>query len=246
MAWVVSYIKFQKSKMKFSLVIPCYNEAQNIPLLLERCSKIIVEDQIEVILVDNGSTDETQEVLKNNINKYSFCRSVKVTKNEGYGNGILAGLHSANGKILGWTHADMQTDPVDIITGLKYFDAYKDEVFCKGRRYGRPITDIFFTFCMSIFESLFMRKMLWDINAQPTMFTKNFFQTWDDPPRDFSLDLYAYFMAKEKGLKIIRFPVFFGDRAFGVSHWNIGLKSRYNFIKRTLIYSAKLRQKMRK
>ena len=43
--------------MKFSLVIPCYNEAKNIPLLLERCAVFNGRDDFEIILVDNGSTD---------------------------------------------------------------------------------------------------------------------------------------------------------------------------------------------
>jgi glycosyltransferase involved in cell wall biosynthesis len=232
--------------MEFSLIIPCYNESKNIPLLLDRCSKVAVKDKIEVILVDNGSTDDTKEILAKIIINYPGCRTVRVDNNQGYGHGILAGLASANGKILGWTHADMQTDPADVITGLDYFDKHGLNIFCKGKRKGRPLADVFFTFCMSIFESLFMRKLLWDINAQPTMFSKDFFDTWDSPPEDFSLDLYAYFMAKENNLRTYRFPVKFGDRAFGVSHWNISWKSKYNFIKRTISYSIKLKQKVHK
>jgi glycosyltransferase involved in cell wall biosynthesis len=40
--------------MKFSLVIPCYNEAANLPLLLERCREVTRRPDVEVILVDNG------------------------------------------------------------------------------------------------------------------------------------------------------------------------------------------------
>ena len=51
--------------MRFSLVIPCYNEAANLPLLLERCKELAVRPGVEVVLVDNGSTDSTAEVLQN-------------------------------------------------------------------------------------------------------------------------------------------------------------------------------------
>ena len=48
-----------------SLVIPCYNEADNIPPLIERLTRMLSQrDNIEVILVDNGSTDRTAEVLQ--------------------------------------------------------------------------------------------------------------------------------------------------------------------------------------
>ena len=52
--------------MKASLVIPCYNESKNIPQLLESCRVAFNGKDIEVIIVNNGSTDNTQEVLNNN------------------------------------------------------------------------------------------------------------------------------------------------------------------------------------
>ena len=80
-------------------------------------------------------------------------------------------------------------------------------LFLKGRRYGRSFFDLIFTFGMSVFETLLLQKLMWDINAQPTIFHKSFFQIWQNPPNDFSLDLYVYFMAKKSKLVIKRFPV---------------------------------------
>ena len=119
-------------------------------------------------------------------------------------------------------------------------------IFCKGKRFGRPMGDIFFTFSMSVFETFLLGRSMWDINAQPTMFSKQFFEKWIEPPEDFSLDLYAYFTAKKRKLGIYRFPVKFGDRAHGASHWNIDWNSKINFIKRTMIYSLKLRRDLHK
>ena len=93
--------------MKFSLIIPCFNEAKNIPLLLESCVGVAKVGEVEVILVDNGSTDDTPEVLAKALKDYPGCRSIRVDLNQGYGFGILAGLNCAEGDILGWTHADL-------------------------------------------------------------------------------------------------------------------------------------------
>ncbi len=93
--------------MKFSLVIPCYNEAANLPLLLDRCKELTRHGDVEVILVDNGSTDNSPEVLLGLLPRYPGCRSVRAEENEGYGFGVLTGLRAAHGEILGWTHADM-------------------------------------------------------------------------------------------------------------------------------------------
>lgn len=222
-----------------SLVVPCYNESKNIPFVLDNAKEALISRDIELILVDNGSTDETQKVLADLLPSYSFARSVQVTENQGYGHGILAGLRAAKGTVLAWTHADMQTKPADVVKGLEYFDGNRDpdRLFVKGLRQERPLGDRVFTAGMGIFESLLLRSRLRDINAQPTMLGRGFFDKWQDPPKDFSLDLYAFVMARKNGLEVKRFPVVFAERAHGVSHWNIDWRSRVKFIRRTLAYS---------
>ncbi len=228
--------------MKFSLIIPCYNESQNLPLLAERCQTIIQNSKIEVIIVDNGSTDDSPEVISNLLLEYPDLKAVRVNLNKGYGFGILTGLKAATGDILGWTHADMQTDPQDLLKGAELFKIHGTDCFVKGRRYGRPLGDVIFTIGMSFFETILLAKPLWDINAQPTMFSRKFFETWREPPHDFSLDLYAYYKARLIGLKVYRFPVNFGERAHGVSHWNISWAEKRKFIRRTVQFSMNLRK----
>ncbi len=230
--------------MKLSLVIPCYNEAKNLPLLIQRCKPLVERRDIEVILVNNGSTDNTLDVLNDALSQNSGFRVVHVEQNQGYGFGVLSGLKAAQGEILGWTHADMQTDPLDALKGLKYFEhskITKQSIFVKGRRESRPWSDVLFTLGMSVFETILLGKPLWDINAQPTLFSRSFFETWQDPPHDFSLDLYAYYQARLQRLTIHRFPVHFGERAYGVSHWNINWAAKRKFIERTIRFSLELK-----
>ena len=229
--------------MKLSLVIPCYNEAENLPLLVGRIAETFTRDDVEVILVDNGSTDNSPSVMVAQLKDKKNIRSVRVDVNQGYGYGILAGLRASEGKIIGWTHADMQTDPTDALKGLALFEQAEDpdQLFVKGLRYGRPFGDRIFTFAMTCFETLLMHKFMQDINAQPTLFSRSFFDSWTEPPHDFSLDLFAYYMARKADLRIQRFDVRFGERAHGASHWNIDFRSKLKFIKRTLDYSLKLR-----
>lgn len=227
-----------------SVVIPCYNEAQNIPLILKRFAQVIKDNQIEVILVNNGSFDETEPVLKKLLPQYPFARTVKVEKNQGYGFGILFGLKHTSGNFIGWTHADMQTDPADIIQAYNLIQLASNnpKIFLKGLRKQRPLFDVFFTTGMSIFESLYLQTKLWDINAQPTIFHRSFFEQWRNPPHDFSLDLYALYMARKNNLSIIRFPVLFPKRIHGKSSWNTGIAAKWKFIKRTINYSISLKR----
>lgn len=230
--------------MKLSLIIPCYNEAANLPLLLDRCASLGDLGDMEVILVDNGSTDNSVEVLQALLPKYPHCRSIRVPINQGYGFGILSGLKAAKGDLLAWTHADMQTDPRDVLRGLEIFKARDNAIYVKGQRIQRPLADVIFTIGMSVFETALLRTCLWDINAQPNMFSRPFFESWENPPHDFSLDLYVYFTARDQGLPVYRFPVEFGKRAHGVSHWNISWAGKMKFIRRTINFSFELKKRL--
>ncbi len=229
-------------KPTFSLIIPCFNESKNLPTLIERCNQNHLKN-IEIILVNNGSTDDSETILESLLMGISHIKKVKVEKNQGYGYGIIVGLREAKNEIIGWTHADLQTEPSDIINAIPLFDDNQyDRIFVKGLRKGRPLSDLFFTLGMSIFESIYLRYFFWDINAQPTLFHRDFLKEFKEPPLDFSLDLYVYFLAKKNKFNIKRFPVFFLDRLYGISHWNIDFKSKLKLIFRTVKFSSKLRK----
>ena len=239
-------VTHNKTELRLSLVIPCYNEEQNLQLLVDRCRQVVQDKPMQIVLVDNGSTDGSPRVLEELLAGQEAIKSVRVENNQGYGHGILFGLAHAEGDVLAWTHADMQTDPHDAIAGLKLFETADDPktLFVKGLRYGRPLGDRFFTFGMSVFETMLMGTLLRDINAQPTMFHRALYETFKSPPSDFSLDLYAYAIAKREKARVERFPVKFGERAYGISHWNVDMASKVKFIKRTWQYSLSLRQKL--
>jgi len=226
-----------------SLVIPCYNEAQSLPSLIHRCHEVFADTDIECVIVDNGSTDETPHLLKGLLAHKKNIRSLRVPQNRGYGDGILYGLKSCQTPFLAWTHADLQTDPHDVLRAYQTIQKQANPMHCmvKGRRYGRSLWDQFFTFGMSIFSSVMLKCWMFDINAQPNLISRSFFESWVHPPHDFSLDLYAYYQARKQALKVVRLDVFFGDRQHGVSHWNFSLLSKYKFIKRTVDFTFKLK-----
>lgn len=231
--------------MKLSIVVPCYNEAENIPKLLAAYAEVITRNDLEIILVNNGSTDETAQVLMQLLPRYeSFLKVVTVPVNQGYGFGILEGLRAATGEFIGWTHGDLQTPPRDVIRALTIIEenGSRPNLYVKGNRNGRPLFDEFFTVGMSIFESLYLGTKLSDINAQPNVFHKSFFASWDNPPHDFSLDLYVFYLARKQGLEIIRFTVPFLKRQHGSSKWNTGILAKWKFIKRTIKFSVELKK----
>lgn len=141
--------------MKCSVVIPCYNEAENIPLILNRFQEVLADrDDVEVVLVNNGSTDNSHNVFESLIPKFPFARVVNVEVNQGYGYGILKGLENTTGDFLGWTHADMQTDPNDVVKAWTLIkkEGEGENVYLKGLRKGRSIFDLIFTIGMSFLK----------------------------------------------------------------------------------------------
>lgn len=231
---------------KLSIVVPCYNEAKNIPLILDRFNDIINRNDIEIILVNNGSSDNSQQVMDELVPKFTFSRVINVAVNQGYGYGIVSGLKVATGEFIGYTHADMQANPSDVLKALEIIEKQQDPNNCyvKGDRKGRPLFDQLFTIGMSAFESLYLGTRLWDINAQPNVFHNSLIKELKNTPNDFSLDLYFLYKAQIKGLNIIRFNVVFPERIHGESSWNTGLSAKWKFIKRTIKFSIKLKKQL--
>jgi len=233
------------NKPDLSIVVPCYNEAENIPDLINRFSHAIGKRNIELLIVNNGSNDNSADILSVAQQQHNFITLVDIAKNQGYGFGILAGLRHAKADILGWTHADLQTDPQDVIKAFTLIQEQPDKEDCyvKGDRKGRPLFDQIFTMGMSLFESLYLSTRLWDINAQPNIFHRSFFDKWQrQAPNDFSLDLFVLYTAKREKLRTIRFDVVFPERIHGSSSWNTSIAGKWKFIKRTVDFSFELKK----
>lgn len=239
---------------KLSIVIPCFNEPENVSLVISRLKELIAQKDylIEVIFVDGCSTDETPKVLEKEFEELepSNFKLILMEERKGYGHDILYALSQASGDVLSWTHADMQTDPDDV---LKAFDLYKSQdkenVFIKGRRRNRRLLEAFFSFGMQIATWFILKTYLDDINAQPKLFSKEFYgkHLENDAPNDFSLDLYAMYKAKKNGYAILDFPVYFAKREHGEAKGGGGSwKSRVKLIKRTFSYILKLKRNMEK
>lgn len=235
--------------MKLSIVIPCYNEAGNIPLIVQRLQAIVGDRRdVEVLLVDNGSTDDSAQVFLREVPRESCISVVTMPRNLGYGHGILEGLRQASGDVLGWTHADMQTDPLDVLTAFDlYQERQTEKVMIKGRRQNRRLLEAFFTFGMQVIASAALGVWLSDVNAQPKLFSREFYSRFiaSDSPTDFSLDLYLLYQARVNGYQVVEVPVVFAKRVHGEAKGGGSWRTRIKLIRRTLAYVFELRRTIR-
>jgi glycosyltransferase involved in cell wall biosynthesis len=201
---------------------------------------------MEVIIVDNGSTDDSARVLMDLAPRYPFARVVTVPVNVGYGHGILSGLQESTGETVGWTHADLQTDPADVVGGYRTFSELLrgGRTVLKGRRMQRPWLDRLFTAGMSVVASLALSGRFSDINAQPKLLPRALLPDLTSAPTDFSLDLYLLWLAARKGCTVVEYPVEYGKRMHGDAKGGGSLRLKWKLTRRTFTFIGALRRRI--
>ncbi|MEQ9297182.1 MAG: glycosyltransferase family 2 protein [Cyclobacteriaceae bacterium] len=100
------------------MICPAYNESENLPRLIEAVAAALDQYNYEIIIVDDGSSDDTLMVLEGLVEKYSCLRHLSFTRNFGHQNALMAGLRSAKGECVVMLDADMQHPPSLIIDML--------------------------------------------------------------------------------------------------------------------------------
>ena len=114
----------------FSIVIPLFNEEDVIPLLLQEINRVSASlpKNYEVILVDDGSTDNTFELIKKAAEWDSKIKVVKLSRNFGHQAAFSVGIDFAQGDMVLTMDGDLQHPPSLIPTFIKYAEEGNDVV----------------------------------------------------------------------------------------------------------------------
>jgi dolichol-phosphate mannosyltransferase len=99
-----------------SLVIPAYNEQENVPTLLQRVEAALklLGKPFEVLIVDDGSSDATPGMLDEAMTRLPWLRVLRMEKNAGQSAAFDAGFKAARGQVIATIDADLQNDPEEI------------------------------------------------------------------------------------------------------------------------------------
>jgi len=116
----------RKPEIEISVVIPVYNEEENLPPLISQLTEVLkgLGRSYEMVFVDDGSTDQSRKILKEKASQDPQIRMLGFKKNCGETAAGAAGLKEARGKIIITIDADLQNDPKDVPSMLEYLKDY--------------------------------------------------------------------------------------------------------------------------
>lgn len=106
----------QTKYKSLSVVVPCYRSMETLPEVIDDLARVVptITDEYEVILVNDGSPDETWEVILELTQRYPWARGVNLTRNYGQHNALLCGIRLADHEITVTIDDDMQNPPAEI------------------------------------------------------------------------------------------------------------------------------------
>lgn len=210
-------------KVEISVVIPLMNEEQNVRLLYDALSAQLKElgKSYEIIFVDDGSTDNTFQALKQiHTENRGIVRVIQFRRNFSKTPALVAGFSRCRGEIIFTMDGDLQDDPLEIPRFLEKLDEGYDLV--SGWKFPRldPLSK---TFPSRIFNGLVSKVTgvhLHDINCGFKAYRREIIE-------DDHLKLYGEFhrfvpvMAHWRGFRVTEIKVAHHPRKFGVSKYGV-------------------------
>lgn len=121
---------------KISIIIPAYNEEESLPFLYERLERLmdsIKNYEFEILFINDGSKDNTLNLIKEYREKDSRISYVDFSRNFGKEIGMIAGLDYATGDAVIFMDADLQDPPELIPEMIKYWEEGYDDVYAQRR-----------------------------------------------------------------------------------------------------------------
>jgi len=203
-----------ETKKLFSIVMPAFNEESRIKPALEELKKVSFAKHgfsKEIIVVNDGSTDSTLEVLKG----IAGIRLVSYEKNMGKGFAVRAGFEVAKGDVIGIQDADLEYSPADLVMLLGKLLEGREVVY--GSRFlGKP-KKMSFTFYfgnkfLSFWTSLLFGQKITDMETCQKVFSKKALQGIELKAKGFDIEPELTGKFLKGGHSISEFPISYNAR----------------------------------
>jgi len=208
----------EERPIDISLVVPVYNEEENLPILIPEMTEVLqgLGKSYEMIFVDDGSTDGSRALLKRMIAQDPQIRLLGFKRNCGETAAGAAGLKEARGKIVITMDADLQNDPKDIPKMLDYLKDYDMVSGWREKREDSRIKRITSKIANGIRNGL-SKESVRDSGCTFRTYKRECLQ---------NLKLYKGMhrfmptLVRMEGFRVIEIPINHRPRKFGVSKYN--------------------------
>lgn len=235
---------------ELSIILPTYNERENIEILIPRLETLLKKENIEgeIIVVDDSSPDGTADVARDLQKKYANIEVIVRQKKEGLGAALREGYNSASGAIILSMDTDLSLDEADIPKFLEKINSgYGLVVGSRHHKKGKYERNSFKTLVKSII-SIFgnrLTKFLTDVDVQD--FSLNYRairkDVWSSITTSENKNVFLLEMivkSKRKGYGIAEIPVVFRDRIHGESKMKLH-EQVLPFLKKAIVYAIESR-----
>ena len=207
--------------MDYSVVIPVYNERDNLEILLKSLTEVMssLRKEYEIICVNDGSSDGSDEVLKVLKTKYGQLRVVEFERNCGLTAALDAGFSLARGEIVITMDADMQNDPQDIPELLKQIGDYDVVCGVRSRRHD-PWLRILSSGIANYIRNRVTKEDITDVGCTLRAYKRKFLSGLKlfDGMHRFLPTLLKWEGAKVAEVEVDHHPRLYGKTKYGV--WN--------------------------
>jgi glycosyltransferase involved in cell wall biosynthesis len=210
---IVSKVKALESLTVF---FPVYNEEKNIPLLIDSASKIIPQlaKNYELIIINDGSTDNSQQVAESLIKGKSAWRLVSHQKNLGYGEVLKTGIKEATQEWLFFTDGDLQFDLKELAQFLPYTNNFQAIIGYRRKR-AEGLSRTINTRLFKLYIDLLFRLHVKDIDCAFKLIKTNLLKNLNlNSGSAFTSSEILYRLKKQK-IKFKELPVSHYPRQFG-------------------------------
>jgi glycosyltransferase involved in cell wall biosynthesis len=202
-----------------SFVLPAYNEQENI----ERATMAVVEvaetlglDDYEVIVVDDGSTDRTAEIIDGLARTNPHVRPIHQPRNLGYADALKTGFTGARMGLVFYTDSDLQFDVREVKNFLPASEDY--DLVCGFRIYRYdPLTRLFLAWGYNLLARTIFRLRVRDIDCAFKLFRREIFDVIEIRSKKFFVDTEILAKARFYGFRMTEIGVRHYPRAGGSS-----------------------------
>ncbi|MEA2096092.1 MAG: glycosyltransferase family 2 protein [Candidatus Cloacimonadota bacterium] len=198
--------------MKLSFVIPVFNEQESLNQLYSEIIENIKEYEYEIIFVDDGSTDDSYNILQKLASEDKNVKLIKFRKNFGKSAGLNVGFKAAKGDVVFTMDADLQDDPKEIEQFIKKLDEGYDMVTGWKVKRRDPISKTWPSKLYNKVTSNTFKLKLHDYNCGYKAYKK---EVVDELDIYGEMHRYIPALANSLGFKIAEIPVHHRKREFG-------------------------------